>query len=180
MKSYILITILFLFTGCSIKYNKVQVSHNNPNAIKLTNMLTSMDKSIDKNEAKDLAVFSLRYTKELANSYGLVLSPNFQNFLINIGLKKKGYCYNYADDLGNALVKRGYKSFDIYRMIHKQGTMFEHNSVMITPHYTTKKGVILDGWRNAGKLYFARLKDDKKSYDWKIFKPLSVKSQKRY
>jgi hypothetical protein len=167
---WILIILVFIFSGCSIKYNNINISKNSPEVVKLTTMITSMDSSIDKNEAKDLATFSIPYTKKLANSYGLVLSPNFQNFLVNIGLKKKGYCYNYADDLGYALVKRGYKSFDIYRIIHKRGTMFEHNAIMITPHYTTDKGVVLDGWRDAGKLYFCRKKDDE--YDWKIFKKL--------
>jgi len=172
MKSYILITVLFFLSGCSIKYNNIQVSYHDKQAVKLQNMITSLENTIDKNEAQDLAVFSLSYTKKLANSYGLVLSPNFQNFLINIGVKKKGYCYNYADDLGYALVQRGYQSFDIYRIIHKKGTIFEHNAIMITPHYTTQKGVILDGWRNAGKLYFDTLKNDRKKYEWKLFKRL--------
>ena len=175
MKSYILITIILLLSGCSIKYKNISTPSDNPKVIKLTNELVSLDSSIDANEAKDLARFSISYTKKLANSYGLVLSPNFQNFLINIGIKKKGYCYNYADDLGYALIKRGYKSFDIYRIIHKKGSIFEHNAIMITPHYTTKKGVVLDGWRDAGRLFFARVKDDKE-YRWKIFKPLQVKS----
>jgi len=171
MKSYILITIILLLSGCSIKYKNISTPSDNKKVLKLTKELTSLDNSIDPYEAKDLARFSISYTKKLANSYGLVLSPNFQNFLINIGLKKKGYCYNYADDLGYALVQRGYNSFDIYRIIHKKGTMFEHNAIMITPHYTIQKGVVLDGWRDAGKLYFSRLKDDKE-YSWKIFKKL--------
>jgi len=167
---YILVLLVFVFSGCSIRYNNTTIHKNNPRVIKLTYMLTSMDPSISYKESNDLAKFSIRYTKELANSYGLVLSPNFQNFLVNIGLKQKGYCYNYADDLGYALVKRGYKSFNIYRIIHKKGTIFEHNAIMISPHGTTKKGVVLDGWRDAGKLYFCRVKDDK--YDWKLFKKL--------
>jgi len=168
---YILVLLVFSFFGCSIKYKEINTTPNDPDVQKLSYMISSLDSSIDKNEAKDLALFCIPYTKQLANSYGLVLSPNFQNFLINIGLKKKGYCYNYADDLGYALVKRGYKSFDIYRIIHKKGSIFEHNAIMITPHYTTQKGVVLDGWRKAGKLYFSRLKDDKE-YSWKIFKKL--------
>ena len=167
----ILVLLVFIFLGCSIKYNEIKTSPKNPDVIRLAQMLKSMDTSIDPVEAEDLAMFSIPYTKRLANSYGLVLSPNFQNFLVNIGLKKKGYCYNYADDLGYALVKRGYKSMDIYRIIHKKGSIFEHNAILITPHYTTKKGVVLDGWRNAGKLFYSRLKDDH-DYEWKIFKRL--------
>jgi len=168
---YILVLLVFSFFGCSIKYDRVNTTPTDPDVQKLSYLISSMDRSISPKEAKDLALFSIPYTKRLANSYGLVLSPNFQNFLINIGYKKKGYCYNYADDLGYALVKRGYKSFDIYRIIHKRGSIFEHNAIMITPHYTIKKGVVLDGWRKAGKLFFSRLKDDKE-YEWKIFKKL--------
>jgi len=168
---YILVLLVFVFSGCSIRYSNITVTQNDPKVLQLSTMISSLDDSIDKKEARDLALFAIPYTKKLANSYSLVLSPNFQNFLVNIGYKKKGYCYNYADDLGYALVKRGYKSFDIYRIIHKRGSIFEHNAIMITPHFTTQKGVILDGWRDAGELFFSRLKDDK-DYDWKIFKKL--------
>ena len=172
MKIIVLILALFFFDACAIKYKNIHSTVQDKDVRKLTKMLTKLDKSIDKQEALDLALFSTSYTKHLANKYGLVISPNFQNFLVNIGVKKKGYCYNYADDLGSALLKRGYKTFDIYRMIHKRGTIFEHNSIMITPLWTNKKGVILDGWRNAGTLYFSRKKDDT-DYDWRFFKKLT-------
>ncbi len=168
MKNILFFILLFFISGCSIKYTNLSPSYNSAKVIKLQNMLISLSPTIDKKEAHDLAVFANYYTKKLANDYKLVGSPNFQNFLINIGLKEKGYCYNYAFDLAKALKQRGYKTIDFYWIVHKKGTIFEHNAVLATPINTYKKGIILDGWRNAGKLFFARLKDDKK-YQWKLY-----------
>jgi len=118
-----------------------------------------------------MAKFSLYYTKVLANKYELIISPNFQNFLINIGVRKRGFCYNYADDLVYALSNRGYKSFKLYRIIHKKGSIREHSAVLVSSHDNSDKGVILDGWRGAGELFYSLLKDDSE-YEWKKVKEI--------
>ena len=168
----LLISFLVLFNGCAIKYKNVNSSYQDKDVQKLSKEIASLSPTIDKDEALDIALFSTSYTKKLANSYDLVGFPKFQNFLINIGVKKKGYCYNYANDLAAALLHRGYKSVSIYRAAHKRFTYFEHNCVVITPKERNDIGVILDGWRNSGKLYFDYMKDDKKNYNWKIFKKI--------
>ena len=168
MKFYLLFFLLIFANGCAIKYKNIKPIDNSPKVTKLQKLLTSLSPTIDKNEAHDLAVFANYYTKKLANEYDLVGSPNFQNFLINIGLKKKGYCYNYAFDLADALKKRGYKTIDFYWISHKKGTIFEHNAVLATPKEYNTNGVILDGWRNAGELYFSLLKNDKEYQGWKL------------
>ncbi len=167
-----ILTIFFVFNGCAIKYKNVNSTYQDKDVQKLSKMISSLSPTIDKNEALDIALFSTSYTKRLANSYELVGTPKFQNFLINIGLKKKGYCYNYANDLAYALLRRGYKSVSIYRAAHKRFTYFEHNCVVITPKERNDIGVILDGWRNAGVLYFDYMKDDEKNYHWKIFQKI--------
>jgi len=168
----LLISFLVLFNGCAIKYNNIQSSYQDKDVQKLSKEIASLSPTIDKSEAFDIALFSTSYTKKLANSYKLVGTPKFQNFLINIGLKKKGYCYNYANDLASALLHRGYKSVSIYRAAHKRFTYFEHNSVVITPRERNDIGVILDGWRNGGKLYYDFMKDDDKNYHWVIFQKI--------
>ena len=165
---FLIILIPFLMTGCAIKYKNVKLVSKSPKVVKLEKLLCSMSPTVDKKEAHDLSVFANYYTKKLANDYELVGSPNFQNFLINIGFKKKGYCYNYAFDLADALKKRHYKTMNFYWITHKHGTIFEHNAVLVTPLETNQKGVILDGWRNAGELFFSRIEDDKE-YNWKLY-----------
>ncbi len=152
--------------GCSVKYDVVSPSSSR--VISLEKELLSLSPHVSKKEAKDLSVFALRYTKILANRYHIAISPRFQNFLINIGLKKRGYCYNYANDLAKALLKRDYKSFDFYRIIYRKGTAFEHNALLVRAKDSNSSGVVLDGWRNAGRLYFSKIENDKK-YKWRIF-----------
>ncbi len=167
-----ILSLLIVFNGCAIKYKNVQSSYHDDSVQKLSREIASLSPTIDKKEALDIALFSTSYTKRLANSYHLVGFPKFQNFLINIGIKKKGYCYNYANDLASALLHRGYKTVSIYRAAHKRFTYFEHNCVVITPKERNDIGVILDGWRHAGTLYFDYMKSDRKHYNWKIFQKI--------
>ena len=167
-----LIIVLVFFNGCAIRYKNVSSSYQDKDVQKLYKEISSLSNTISKDEALDIALFSTSYTKKLANSYHLVGGPYFQNFLINIGLKKRGYCYNYADDLAAALSHRGYQTVSIYRAAHKIHTIFEHNCVVITPKERDDIGVILDGWRDAGKLYFDYMSRDRKNYNWKIFKKI--------
>ncbi len=167
-----ILSLFIVFNGCAIKYKNIQSTYHDKNVQKLSKEIASLSPTIDKDEALDIALFSTSYTKKLANSYKLVGFPKFQNFLINIGLRKKGYCYNYANDLAAALLRRGYKSVSIYRAAHKRFTYFEHNCVVITPKERNDIGVILDGWRHAGKLYFDYMKSDRKHYNWKIFQKI--------
>jgi len=42
-------------------------------------------------------------SRSLAREYRIVLNPEFQNFLINIGLRQRGYCAHFARDIGTRL-----------------------------------------------------------------------------
>jgi uncharacterized membrane protein YbjE (DUF340 family) len=87
-----LLLFLLFFCGCAVKYNNLA-----PSNVKLNdrnNKLLSLSSNVSKFEAKALATLVLSHSKVLAHQYKIVFSPNFHNFLINIGLKEKGYCYN--------------------------------------------------------------------------------------
>jgi len=166
--SLFMLPFIMIFTSCAVKYDTLHPYHDTSRVILLQNKLQSLSTSVNPREAQDMSVFALNYTKVLANKYEVILSPNFHNFLINIGLKSRGLCYNYADDLSLALKQRAYQSFRLYRVIHKKGTIREHSAVLVRAKDRDDKAVILDGWRNSGILYFSYLKDDS-NYNWKIY-----------
>jgi hypothetical protein len=123
---------------------------------------------VDKIEAKDLAKKAIIHSRFLAKKYKLVKPPLFQNFLVNVGLKKRGLCWQFAYDMLSFVKKQNYKSFDFYIGGANVGDYWsEHNVLVVTCRGCDfKKGILLDPWRDSGELFFCRLKDDKE-YKWK-------------
>jgi hypothetical protein len=161
----ILIVFIFL-TGCS---SKVPLSspQTKQRIQSLYTLLVSLDQKIDPGEAMDLAQNSVIYTQKLAKEYKVVSPPLFHNLLVNAGIKKRGLCFEWCDDLCRYLYQRNYKSFDLHPAGSSIGSYWqEHNALVVTAkNQPFSEGVILDGWRHSGKLFFSPVKEDRK-YDW--------------
>jgi len=165
MKHYIyLILISLLLAGCT--NNPTVPKPSITKTKKLEILLDTL--SVNKNEAKDLANKAITQSSTLAKDYDLVKPPLFQNFLVNIGLRKKGLCWQFAYDMLDFVKKQNYKSFDYYIGGANIGNYWsEHNVLVVTcKGCKFSDGILLDPWRNSGDLYFSRLKDDK-NYKWK-------------
>jgi hypothetical protein len=151
--------------GCSVKTPSPQESEEKVR--NLTNMLLNTSKKIDKNEAKDLAKSSVYYAQKLANDYNVIYPPLWQNTLVNLGLKKRGLCYEWANDLWKYLKAKNYKSLRLHYVGSDVGNYFEHNALSISAkNEDINNSILLDAWRDSGNLYFIELNKDEK-YDWK-------------
>lgn len=168
---FITIFILFFITGCSVKYKNEHLNEEKIFTKQMQNLYLLVQASsnkIDKKEAKLFAFEAITYSKKLAKEYEVIAPALFHNSLINLGLKNKGYCYHYANDLKSYLDFKKFKSFKLLKIVSKRGEYFEHTSLILTrDDIEFKNAIVLDAWRNSGKLYFAKIKDDKK-YDWEI------------
>ncbi|MEA3418700.1 MAG: hypothetical protein U9Q90_04800 [Campylobacterota bacterium] len=166
-KVFASILIVFVFlTGCSNK-TPVNSSQTQQRIQSLYALLMKLDKEIDSGEAMDLAQSSVTYTQKLAQEYQVVSPPLFHNVLVNIGIKKRGLCFEWCDDLCYYLYKRKYKSFDLHPAGYAVGNYWrEHNALVVTAKdQPFPEGVVLDGWRHSGELFFTPVKEDRK-YDW--------------
>src|SRR6266481_4222387 len=65
--------------------------------------LAALAPDVDPGEADLLSVTAHTTSRSLAREYRIVLNPEFQNFLINIGLRQRGYCDHFARDIGTRL-----------------------------------------------------------------------------
>jgi hypothetical protein len=165
MKKYFYLFLLSIFfIGCA-NTQPAQIQKTTQ-VKKLETLLLSLHAK--KSEAKDLSKKAFLRSKYLAKSYDLVKPPLFQNFLVNIGLRKKGLCWQFAYDMLDFVKKQDYKSFDYYIGGANIGDYWsEHNVLVLTcKGCKFSDGVLLDPWRNSGNLYFSKLKDDK-NYNWK-------------
>ncbi len=168
MKFLTIFTFLFLFfTGCSVKHD-IHQSIYDGEMKKLSYLIKSISKNIDKKEAQSVAYEAIIYSKKLSNKYNLISPPLLHNSLVNLGLKDKGFCYHFANDLMTYLKNKNYKSFEFMKVVSKRGEYFEHNSfILIRDDVKFEDSIVFDAWRNSGVLYFSKVKDDK-NYDWEV------------
>lgn len=170
MQYLLTLFLLILFTGCSIKYdqNALNDTSKEQKIYALSQALQQLDRNVNKDEAHYIATVAYEYPLELANKYELVSPPLWHNTLINMNLKERGFCYHFAQDLLKELKKREFKTLNLKWATHKKNNYWEHNSVLITAKKQSyQRGIILDPWRDSGKLYWNYLHKDTQ-YDWTL------------
>lgn len=128
--------------------------------------IQAISKEINKDEASLLSKEAISYSKELANKYEVTTPALFHNTLVNLNIKRRGYCYHYANDLHKYLKTKKFKSFKFIRAVSKRGEYFEHSSLVLTrDDISFENSLVLDAWRNTGDLYWSKIKNDK-AYKW--------------
>lgn len=130
-------------------------------------LLQSLDSSIPQSEAMRLSQDIFYKTQKLTKEFELTSPPVFHNFLVNVGLRKKGLCYHWSDALYAYLSEKKYASFEFHLAGANIGEYFyEHNAlVVVAKGGTVKEGIIIDPWRDSGELYFSKVEDDS-GYKW--------------
>jgi len=132
----------------------------------LTTEMTALSGNIDPAEASRCADRAVRYTTLLTRFHRLTRSAEFNSFLVNIGVKRRGQCFQLADDLNAELAEQNYRTLVFTRAIVYRDEWFrEHNCIVVTaPGQPFADGLVLDPWRIPGVLRFARVKLDQ--YPW--------------
>ena len=164
------IFIIIFLNACSVKYELDTVAQNSNKdkyiIIELQNKIEKLSDKIDKNEAKNVASIAILYSKYLANEYKLVKPPLYHNTLVQMGIKKRGFCFHFAQDLIKKLKKQNLKTVDLHWVVHEKAQYWEHSSIVVSAKdKSIQDGIILDAWRNSGILYWNNIKNDSK-YNW--------------
>ena len=133
----------------------------------LSTLLQSLDKHILQEEARYLSQDIFHETQKLTKEFELSSPPQFHNFLVNVGYREKGLCYHWSDALYEHLSKKKYDSFEFHLMGANIGEYwYEHNVLVVVPKDgKVEEGIIIDPWRDSGKLYFSKVEDDL-AYRW--------------
>ena len=156
--------LLSLFSGCSVKKPTGLESRVKVN--RLTKMIVDLDRGINHQEANDLARSSIYYVQNLITEYDLVSPPLWQNALVNMGLKERGLCYQWANDLYHYLKIKKYQTLKLHYVGANISTYKEHNALSVSARDRDINGsILLDAWRNSGDLLFMKIEKDKK-YQW--------------
>jgi hypothetical protein len=134
-------------------------------AEKLAHELASLSPRVNREEAKLLAECAYATVNELRREYRMFGTPIFNNFLIYHGIRKRGYCYQWSEDLLVTLDKLKLTSLELHWGEYDPGTWRENNCIVVTANgQPFKRGIMLECWRHLGHLYFGPVVSDWETY----------------
>ena len=127
----------------------------------LSKALAGLSSDVDPKEAELVAVTAHTTARKLARDYHVVLNPEFQAFLVNVGARKRGWCGHWAQDIGTRLKELKLRTLVLHWGVAYDHTSSENNCLVITArNQPFEDGIILDGWRRAGRLFWCKVKKD--------------------
>jgi len=134
---------------------------------KLAGELQKIAPNAPKDEAQHFADVAVKTAASLREQYQVNLTPWLHNIEVNSDLKSRGLCFHYARDMAKTLQPVTAPYWQLHFVQAKPKQILEHNAVVVTakgePWHT---GIVLDGWRNAGVLFFGPVLTDK--YPWQL------------
>ncbi len=128
----------------------------------LRNALIALSpQTVDPNEAALLSETAHRSSRECARDYGVHGDPAIHNYLIHIGVKKRGICADYTHDIGARLREMRFKTLVLHWGTAWEKESDENNALIVTArNQSFYDGIVLDGWRRAGRLFWIHVRDD--------------------
>jgi hypothetical protein len=143
---------------------------------RLQHDLRALSADSDPAEARLLAETALARTAVLAARFRMVRPALLHNTLVNVGLKQRGLCWHWTEDLLAELRQLRLEGYDLHWGIAHPGRLFrEHNSLIVTARGDAlADGLVLDPWRESGTLYWVAVSED--HYPWEPRAPAAERS----
>src|SRR6266568_1940568 len=127
----------------------------------LSKALAGLARDVDPAEAELVSVTAHTTARKLAKDYRVVLNPEFTVFLVNVGMRKRGWCGHWAQDIGARLKELKLKTLVLHWGAAYDHTSSENNCLVVTArNQPFQDGIIIDGWRRAGRLFWCTVKKD--------------------
>lgn len=141
------------------------------NVKRLEGELNALGPAVDPIEARRVAETAIRESAVLAEEYQLIRPAVAHNLLVVMGMKDRGLCYQWTEDLMKRLEALELKSFQLHWAVAYPGSnLREHNCVVISVNgQPFSKGILFDPWRHSGNLYWTAVVKD--TYPWEILPP---------
>jgi outer membrane murein-binding lipoprotein Lpp len=145
--------------------------------------ILALSPTVNSQEATRAAQIAYAYSFKLADQYQITDPPLIHNAKVNAGLRPRGLCYHWAEDMERRLNAEDFTTLDMTRAIANSENRFliEHSTAVITAKGAPMQtGVLLDPWRLGGTLFWSPVQTDTR-YTWKPRSDvLRAKGQIRY
>jgi hypothetical protein len=134
-------------------------------AEELAQQLARLSPRVDPIEAKLLAEFAYATVARLRREYRMFGTPIFNNFLVYHGWKRRGYCYQWTEDLLLALDTLNLKTLELHWGDSYRDTWRENNCVVVTAKgQPFERGMILECWHHFGHIRWNLVPSDEDPY----------------
>jgi hypothetical protein len=119
----------------------------------LASQLAALSPRVNREEAELLAKCAYATASQLRKQYSMFGTPIFNNFLVHWGIRKRGYCFQWAEDLLIALDALKLTSLELHWGEANPGNWRENNCIVVTAKgQPFNRGIILECWRYLGHL----------------------------
>jgi hypothetical protein len=134
-------------------------------AEELANQLAALSRRVDPKEATLVAQCAFSTVAQLRQKYQMFGTPIFNNFLVYHGWRKRGYCYQWTEDLLLALDTLKLKTLELHWGDAYRDTWRENNCLVVTAKgQPFECGMILECWRHFGHLRWNLVPSDQDPY----------------
>lgn len=136
--------------------------------VRLAAQIRALGPEVDPQEAQRAARIAYAYTAQLAQEYQITDPPLIHNAKVNQGLRPRGLCWHWAEDMERRLKQENFRTLTLHRAIANADNPFriDHSTAIISRRGDSMyDGVVLDPWRYGGVLFWSPLREDTR-YDW--------------
>ena len=168
----IFITLLvLLLQGCAASGVRLEltVAAEQARIDELSRAIAALDGEVDREEAQRAARVAIDYSRQQARDYEITASPLLHNVMVNLGIRERGLCVHWTRDLMVRLQQERFRSLELHWAVANYESTFrvEHSTVIISARGDDmQRGLVLDGWRNSGDLFWAPTLEDP-DYAWR-------------
>lgn len=130
--------------------------------------LRALSPVVDAAEAERAARIAVMKPLQWAVDWEVVDPPLIHNAKVNHGLRERGLCKDWADDLQREMRAERFETIDLHRAIaNARNVRLEHSVLILSAKGDPmERGIVLDPWRQGqGRLYYVGVLDDPR-YDW--------------
>lgn len=134
----------------------------------LARAIAALSPQVDPAEAARAARISYEYTAQLAEDYQITDPPLVHNYKVNRGLRPRGLCWHWAEDMEARLKAEGFQTLDLHRAIANHDNIrIDHSTAIVSAKGATMfEGVVVDPWRKGGVLTWTPVSEDPR-YAWR-------------
>ena len=127
--------------------------------------IIALGPDVDPAEAELVSVTAHTTARRLQKEWRVAPFALYQNFLIHVGARQKGFCFDWAYGIGGALKELPLKTLVLHWGASHPGTRLEHNCIVVTARgQPFREGYLIDGWRAGGRLLWWPVEKDE--YVW--------------
>ena len=145
----------------------------------LRTRIAVLSPSVSPDDARRVVYTAYMTGVELRRQWRVVWLPGVQNWLVNIGARKGGLCFQWATELLVRLDALKLHTLELHWAECFVNTGAEHNVIVVTARgQPFEQGILLDNWRYSGHLVWTQVAMDPE-YHWKENKSEAVRRLER-